>query len=63
MRTRGVYKTQSNIYDGAFSRQQFLQDSSIIDVWPGFIYASRNIPYFRMMSYSRGIYLGLYKTF
>ena len=45
---RGVFRTQSNVYDGAFSGklvtaercQQFLQKTSVVDVRLGSKYAS-----------------------
>ena len=47
----------------AFSRYQFLQESSIIDAQLGSKYACGNTPHFHMMSYFREIYIGLYKMF
>ena len=34
-KTTGIFRTLSNIYDGAFSRRRRLPESSIINVWHG----------------------------
>ena len=39
MELRGVFRTQSNIYEGAESRQLFLLKTSIVDVQIGSRYA------------------------
>ena len=50
---RGVYKTQSNIYDGAILQKLLPAKSSIVDVRLGFLYASGS--HQRKYFYSSGL--------